>query len=125
VKSVRLPKPTVLHCLTFTLFLVGFPMLAHAGIRGPGKYCGVVVFDRWDACFLLNGPYITYISENVKNELRPYEGKAKQFDASSVFQPENPGAITIRFGTKQMSSSSHQAIFGGRSQRDSKHQRSL
>jgi hypothetical protein len=65
------------------LFLaVGLPaigalaLLAYAGLRGPGKYCGVVVFDRWDTCFLLSGPYITSISENVKNGLRPYAGKA-------------------------------------------------
>jgi len=71
-------------------------LLANAGLRGPGKYCGVVVFDRWDTCFLLSGPYITYISENVKNELRPYAGKAMQVDASDVFQPMNPGDALIR-----------------------------
>lgn len=69
---------------------------AHAGLRGPGKYCGVVVFDRWGTCFLLSGPYITYISEAVKDELRPYEGKAMQVDASDVFQPMNPGDALIR-----------------------------
>lgn len=71
-------------------------LLAHAGLRGPGKYCGVVVFDRWDTCFLLSGPYITYISGNVKNDLRPYAGKAMQVDASDVFQPMNPGDALIR-----------------------------
>ncbi len=70
--------------------------MAYAGLRGPGKYCGVAVFDRWDTCFLLSGPYITYISDNVKNELRPYAGKAMQVDASSVFQPQNPGDALIR-----------------------------
>jgi hypothetical protein len=74
----------------------GFVISRHAGIRGPGKYCGVVVFDRWDTCFLLSGPYITYISESVKNDLRPYKGKAIQIDASNVFQPENPGDALIR-----------------------------
>lgn len=68
----------------------------YAGIRGPGKYCGVVVFDRWDTCFLLSGPYITYISENVKEKLRPYTGKPMQVDASDVFQPMNPGDGLIR-----------------------------
>jgi hypothetical protein len=53
---------------------------AHAGLRGPGKYSGVVVFDRWDTCFLLSGSYITYISSKLKNELRPYQGKAMQID---------------------------------------------
>ncbi|HKW64449.1 MAG TPA: hypothetical protein VJN89_17995 [Candidatus Acidoferrum sp.] len=73
-----------------------FAFLVHAGIRGPGKYCGVVVFDRWDACFLLSGPYITYISEKVKEELRPYKGQAVQVDAQDVFQPINPGDALIR-----------------------------
>ena len=73
-----------------------FALVAHAGLRGPGKYSGVVVFDRWDTCFLLSGPYITYISENVKDELRPYAGKAMQVDASDVFQPMNPGDALIR-----------------------------
>jgi len=74
----------------------GFILTAHAGLRGPGKYCGVVVFDRWDMCFLLSGHFITYISESVKNQLRPYEGKAIQIDALEVSQPENPGDALVR-----------------------------
>jgi hypothetical protein len=73
-----------------------FILTAQAGLRGPGKYCGVVVFDRWDTCFLLSGPYITYISDAVKNELRPYKGTAMQVDASEVDQPMNPGDALIR-----------------------------
>jgi len=76
--------------------LISFGLAARAGIRGPGKYCGVVIFDRWDTCFLLSGPYITYISEKVKNDLRPYAGKAMQIDASEVLQPMNPGDALIR-----------------------------
>jgi hypothetical protein len=74
----------------------GFVIGAQAGLRGLGKYCGVVVFDRWDTCFLLSGPYITYISDSVKNDLRPYNGTAMQVDASNVFQPMNPGDALIR-----------------------------
>jgi hypothetical protein len=73
-----------------------FILTANAGLRGPGKYCGVVVFDRWDTCFLLSGPYITYISDAVKNELRPYKGRAMQLDASEVIQQTNPGDALIR-----------------------------
>lgn len=73
-----------------------FILTAQAGLRGPGKYCGVVVFDRWDTCILLSGPYITYISDAVKNELRPYRGTAMQVDASEVVQPTNPGDALIR-----------------------------
>ena len=74
----------------------GLAFVARAGIRGPGKYCGVIVFDRWDTCFLLSGPYITYISEKVKEDLRTYKGQAIQVDALDVFQPKNPGDALIR-----------------------------
>lgn len=82
-------------CL-FVAALLVFAVLARAGLRGPGKYCGVVIFDRWGTCFLLSGHYITYISESVKNDLRSYAGKAMQIDASSVDQPRNPGDALIR-----------------------------
>lgn len=84
------------YLVTLLLFACGGVLVTHAGIRGPGKYCGVVVFDRWDTCFLLSGHYITYISDAVKDELRPYKGKAMQIDASDVFQPINPGDALIR-----------------------------
>jgi hypothetical protein len=86
----------VLAHLTLVAIACGFAFVAQAGIRGPGKYCGVVVFDRWDTCFLLSGPYITYVSEKVKNVLRPYRGQAVQVDALEVFQPINPGDALIR-----------------------------
>jgi hypothetical protein len=73
-----------------------FVITARAGLRGIGKYCGVVVFDRWDTCFLLSGPYITYISGSVKEELRPYKGSAMQVDASKVVQRQNPGDALIQ-----------------------------
>lgn len=62
-----------------------------AGLRGRGKYCGVVVFDRWDTCFLLSGLYIMYVSDRVKEKLRPYTGQPLQIYASGVSQPVNPG----------------------------------
>lgn len=68
----------------------------HAGIRGKGKYSGVVIFDRWDTCFLLSGPYITYISEAVKEQLRPYAGRAIQIDVAEISQPMNPGDGLVR-----------------------------
>ena len=63
----------------------------HAGMRGSGKYSGVVIFDRWDTCFLLSGPYMTYISEAVKEQLRPYAGRAIQIEVAEIDQPMNPG----------------------------------
>lgn len=86
----------VICLLLLGLLSSEFVITTRAGLRGIGKYCGVVVFDRWDTCFLLSGPYITYISESVKNELRPYKGKAMQIDASKVIQPLNPGDALIQ-----------------------------
>jgi hypothetical protein len=83
------------YLILLATLVCGVVGTAPAGIRGPGKYCGVVIFDRWDTCFLLSGPYITYISEKVKNDLRAYNGKAMQIYASEVFQPENPGDALI------------------------------
>lgn len=60
-------------------------------IARRGKYSGVVIFDRWDTCLLLIGVYLTYVSDAVKEELRPYKHQAIQLDASVVSQPINPG----------------------------------
>ena len=77
-----------------TLLLFSGP--SPAGIRGPGKYSGVVIFDRWDACILLSGVYLMYISEGAKEDLRDYEGQAIEIDALDVLQPINPGDGLIR-----------------------------
>ncbi len=66
-------------------------LACEAGERLPGKYCGVVVFDRWDGCTLYSGIYVMYVSEKVKESLRLYAGKAIQIDAKEVYQPNNPG----------------------------------
>lgn len=88
-----LPRPLARTMGALTLFVVACVLVVtvQAGIRGPGKYSGIVIFDRWDTCFLLSGAYITYISNSAKNELRPYEGRAMQIDATEVLQPINPG----------------------------------
>jgi hypothetical protein len=67
------------------------PGRCEGGIRGPGKYCGVAIFDRWDGCTLYSGIYVMYVSEKVKEGLRPYAGRAIQIDAKKVEQPVNPG----------------------------------
>jgi hypothetical protein len=64
---------------------------AEAGIRTPGKYSGVVVFDRWDGCILYSGIYVMYVSEHTKEKVREYAGKSIQIDAKKVSQPINPG----------------------------------
>jgi hypothetical protein len=90
-------SPAIRAFLAFLVLVSALGIFsARAGLRGAGKYCGVVIFDRWDTCFLLSGPYITYISENVKDRLRPYQGQPMQVDASDVFQPMNPGDALIR-----------------------------
>jgi hypothetical protein len=86
-----------LRCrLILAVLACGFVLPVRAGIRGPGKYCGVVIFDRWDNCLLLSGPFITYVSESVKNGLRSHSGRAVQLDASDVVQPMDPGDALIR-----------------------------
>lgn len=72
------------------------PTPAVAGLRWLGKYTGVVLFDRWDACTLYSGIYVMYVSEQVKAGLRPYAGQAVQLDATDVSQPINPGDGLIR-----------------------------
>lgn len=67
-----------------------------AGIRAPGKYDGVVIFDRWDGCTLYSGIYLMYVSESVKEQLRPDAGECVQIDATQVEQPMNPGDGLIK-----------------------------
>ncbi len=73
------------------LGLLGIGLFSNGGERGPGKYSGVVTFDRWDGCTLYSGTYVMYVSEKVKHGLRPYAGQAVQIDAKEVSQPQNPG----------------------------------
>jgi hypothetical protein len=69
---------------------------ATGGIRAPGKYSGVVFFDRWGGCILFSGVYLMYISEDVKESLRKYDGQAIEIDALQVIQPINPGDGLIK-----------------------------
>jgi hypothetical protein len=68
-----------------------------AGIRGPGKYNGVVFYDRWDNnCYLFSGVYLMYISDSLKETLRPFRGRSMEIDAKEVHQPMNPGDGLIK-----------------------------
>jgi hypothetical protein len=69
---------------------------AFSGIRDAWKYNGVVIFDRWDACWLYSGIYLMEISEKLKESLRPFQGQAVLIDAQDVWQPMNPGDGLIR-----------------------------
>lgn len=85
------------------IFMIALSLICQAGIRGPWvlgappqKYCGVVVFDRWDGCTLYSGVCVMYIPEKEKERLRPYSGQAVQINARQVLQPVNPGDGLIR-----------------------------
>lgn len=64
---------------------------AFGGIRGPGPYSGIVVYDQWDTCYIYSGAYLMYIAEKEKERLRKYSGQSILIDATEVDQPENPG----------------------------------
>lgn len=78
-KSAALFSLLMLSAFTSVLALTASPYLF-----GPGKYCGVVVFDRWGTCFLINGTLITYVAADVKGDLLSYKDTAVQVDASDV-----------------------------------------
>ncbi|MBN2704061.1 MAG: hypothetical protein JXR23_07605 [Pontiellaceae bacterium] len=77
----------IMCCLCVLLCTV----LCEAEIRAPGKYCGVVIFDRWDGCILYDAVYVSYISEKTKEGLREHAGQVVLIDAKKVYQPINPG----------------------------------
>src|ERR1700722_12277728 len=77
------------------LLACSLPFTGLGAIRGPGKYTGIVVFDRWDGCHLYSGANVTEISEKVKEKLRPFAGQAMLINAEEVFQPINPGDALI------------------------------
>jgi hypothetical protein len=78
-------------CATCCLGVLLCAVLCEAGIRAPGKHCGVVIFDRWDGCTLYSGIYVMYVSERAKEALRKHAGQPVQIDAKEVHQPINPG----------------------------------
>lgn len=93
-RSGRFARRWIFTLGVFAVVLIG-PVLM-AGIRAPGKYSGVVFYDRWDNCILFNGVYLMYISEAVKETLRPYHGQSVEINATDVYQPVNPGDGLIR-----------------------------
>jgi hypothetical protein len=76
---------------TSLVLLVLLAAAAHAGIRGPGKYRGIVIFDSWDTCYIYDGAFLMYVSEKTKERLRKYEGRYVEIYAKEVVQPMNPG----------------------------------
>jgi hypothetical protein len=78
------------HATSLAIILLS-AVAALAGIRGPGKYSGVVVFDRWDTCYIYDGVFLMYVAEKEKGRLRKYEGRHVEVYAKEVVQPMNPG----------------------------------
>jgi hypothetical protein len=82
-------------------FVLGIALLVAWGSMGlaesirPGKYTGVVVFDRWGGCELYRGVGVMYVSERVKQQLKDQAGKCVEVDATEVRQPLNPGGASI------------------------------
>lgn len=76
---------------TFMAVILLSATAALAGIRGPGKYSGAVVFDRWDTCYIYDGVWLMYVAEKEKGRLREYEGRHVEVYAKEVVQPANPG----------------------------------
>ncbi|MFT3785274.1 MAG: hypothetical protein QM770_03795 [Tepidisphaeraceae bacterium] len=62
----------------------------------PGKYRGIVFFDRWGGCTLYRGIYVAYVSESVKEQLRAESGKCVELDVTEIDQPMNPGDGLIK-----------------------------
>ena len=77
--------------IALSILTAGLVACAFGAIIVPGKYTGVVIFDRWDGCHFLRGVYDMEVSEKVKELLRPYNGQAVQVDVKGVWQPVNPG----------------------------------
>jgi hypothetical protein len=75
-----------------------------AEILLPGEYRGVVVFDRWGSCVLSDGPHVMWVSERIKDSLRPFDGRPLIVHATAIRQPVNPGdgcimKLASRWGT--------------------------
>lgn len=56
-------------------------------VSTPALWC---LIDGIRVC-LVNGVYVMYVSDAVKEQLRPYVGTAMQVNATDVIQPMNPG----------------------------------
>ena len=84
-------KYVLIRTRAATILLVCFALVSYAGVRAPGTYHGVVIFDRWDSCYLYSGTYLMYVSEKIKEQLRPFAGRPVIADVQQIFQPMNPG----------------------------------
>ena len=56
----------------------------HAELRGPGKYHGRIVIDRWGGHHLANGAHITWIAPDLKTTVTPFSGQLVTVDVSEI-----------------------------------------
>src|SRR5687768_5339639 len=87
---------SLIRCVVCLVFLVAVAATAHAGFRGPGRYKGVVVFDRWGGCVLCRGYVIDYVSESAKAPLKDQDRDLVDLDVTHISQVFRPGDALIK-----------------------------
>jgi hypothetical protein len=95
MKIKRLQQFLWLFLIQSTALSTGF-----ADVRPMHNYEGTVVFDRWGGCLLSSGDYAMYVSEKVRQNLLPYDGKAIQVKAAGYDFITDSGDIRIAPGSQ-------------------------
>jgi hypothetical protein len=95
-ETVKRTARTRPQSIAFIFLVLLFVCLASGSIYLPGKYNGIVIFDRWDACYLYGGNDLMPVSERVKESLRAFDGRAVSIDAEEIEQRSNPGVGLIK-----------------------------
>ncbi len=88
-------RTIAIPCLCLVTLSGASQMMSTAYAQQSGReYSGVVMFDRWDSCYLISGNHVIYISKYAKDALRPYKGKTIQVNADDFYeQPISNSAI--------------------------------
>jgi len=89
-------RPRHAQVLTVLTSLAALVTPSLAGIRAPGRYTGVVVFDRWGGCVLCSGYDFNYVSESAKAPLEDQDRQRVELDATVVLQVINPGKALLK-----------------------------
>jgi hypothetical protein len=86
----------LIRCVVCPALLVAVAAAACGAIRGPGRYKGVVVFDRWGGCVLCSGYVIDYVSESAKATLKDQDRERVDLDVTHILQVFRPGDGLIK-----------------------------
>jgi hypothetical protein len=92
----REPPFRVLIATLIIVSLTCSASLLRAEMLGPGKYGGIVLFDRWDGCHLYRGVHVMHVSEKIKETLRERAGQFVHLDVAKLRQVINPGDAMIQ-----------------------------